>query len=84
MYLASTLSFWSILGVLGNSARLCPLDVIFSARGSVFRAEHAQLARTGYSLSKTLDLRVRNTCSTLKVEARYLAEAAKIMIQNVA
>ena len=58
-YLATILSFWVILGVLGNWARLCPFDMIFSANDSVFRAEHAPLLRRAYFLSKTRDLRVR-------------------------
>ena len=52
-YLGSILSFWHILGVLGNWSRLCPFDVIFSANGSIFRAEHDPLLRRAYFLSKT-------------------------------
>ena len=70
IYLGFNLSFWSILGVLGNWGRLCPFDMIFSANGSVFRAEHDPLLRTAYFLSKTRVLRVRKRCSTLNLEAR--------------
>ena len=71
-YLGCNLSFWRILGVLGNWCRLCPFDMIFSANGSVFRAEHDPLLRTTYFLSKTRVLRVRKRCSTLKLKARYI------------
>ena len=37
---------------------MCPLDVIFSANDSVFRAEHAPLLRRASFLSKTRVLRV--------------------------
>ena len=47
-YLGSILSFWRILGVLGNEGRLCPFDVILSADASVCRAEHDPLLRTAY------------------------------------
>ena len=40
------------------SAGFCPFALIFSANDSNFRAEHAQLVRTAYFLSKTRDLRV--------------------------
>ena len=69
-YLGFNLSFWSMLGVLGNWGRLCPFDMIFSANGSVFRAEHDPLLRTSYFLSKTRVLRVRKRCSTLQLKAR--------------
>ena len=39
----------------------------------MFRAEHAQLVRTAYFLSKTPEMRVRKRCSTLKIEARCIA-----------
>ena len=39
------------------SAGFCPFSLIFSANDSIFRAEHAQLVRTAYFLSKTRDLR---------------------------
>ena len=39
-YLGCIVSFWDIVGVLGNWARLCPFDVSCSAKDSVFRAEH--------------------------------------------
>ena len=57
--------------MLGNWGRLCPFDMIFSANGSVFHAEHDPLLRTTYFLSKTRVLRVRKRCSTLKLKARY-------------
>ena len=56
----------------GNWARLCPFDMIFSANGSVFRAEHDPLLRTAYFLSKTRVLRVRKKGSALKLQARYI------------
>ena len=66
-YLGCILSFWSILGVLGNWGRLCPFDVIFRANDSVFRAEHVPLLRIAYFMSKTLVLRVRKKGSALKI-----------------
>ena len=69
-FLGFNLSFWSILGVLGNWGRLCLFEVIFSANDSVFRAEHAPLLRTTYFLSKARYLRVRKEGSTLKLQAR--------------
>ena len=41
---------WTPTATLG--ARLRPSDVILSANGSVFRAEHAPLLRTAYSCRK--------------------------------
>ena len=49
IYPPSKLSFWRILGVLGNWGRLCPFDMIFSANDSVFRAEHDPLPRIFWS-----------------------------------
>ena len=43
------------------TAGFCPFSLIFSANDSVLRAEHAQLVRTSYFLSKKRDLRVRKT-----------------------
>ena len=78
IHLGCNLSFWRILGVLGNWGRLCPFDMIFSANGSVFRAEHDPPLRTAYFLSKTRVLRVRKRCSTLKIEGRQMVVSSTL------
>ena len=66
--------------MLGNWGRLFPFDVIFSANGSVFRAEHAPLLRTACFLSKTRVLRVRKERSSLKIvkNSTYLASILRV------
>ena len=60
--------------MLGNSGRLYPFDMIFSANASVFRVEHDPVLETAYFLSKTRVLRVRKKRSSLKLQARIVLD----------